>query len=259
MEQMGKPEKYTLKAGYKFEVKGKGVKVHFYKYTGLYFYIVTYNGLRFWSYFFNQETCHQSISKLKTMFGAKSIKFSKNKKHNIDLSPEGNCFFDCPMCDSILYLRNQVWEVDGRWLDCETQGINLQTDRQCEFSWREPPYNVEKHEFDMDNVIKSPEEFRVKMIKDLIGSFNCDLCGENHCYDDIYFCRQCEVVRNHTVCKELAVESGDEESDDEEEKPEPPDVYNLCRGCYTQDNIQAHADTCKDYCGFYLKPTVTNL
>ncbi len=256
MEQMGKPEKYTLKAGYKFEVKGKGVKVHFYKYAGLYFYTLSQNGWTSWSYFFNQETCHQSISKLKTMFGAKSIKFSKNKKHNIELSPAGSCFFDCALCDSTLFIRNQVWELDGRWLDCETQGINLQTDRQCEFSWREPPYNVEKHEFDMDNVIKSVEEFRVKMIKDLIGSFNCDLCGENHCYDDIYFCRQCEVVRNHTVCKELAVESGDEESDDEEEKPEPPDVYNLCRGCYTQDNIQAHADTCKDYCGFYLKPTI---
>ena len=76
-------------------------------------------------------------------------------------------------------LRNQVWEVDGRWLDCETQGINLQTDRQYEFTWREPPYNVEKHEFDMDEVIKSAEEFRAKLIAKYIGSFNCDLCRKN--------------------------------------------------------------------------------
>ncbi len=257
MEQMGRPEKYTLKAGYKFEVKGKGVKVHFYKYTGLYFYTTTYDGLRSWGYFLNQETCHQSINKLKSMFGAKPIKFTKNKKHNIELSPTGPCFFNCALCDSTLFIRNQVWELDGRWLDCETQGINLQTDRQCEFSWREPPYNVEKHEFDMDEIIKSAEEFRVKMIKILIGSFNCDLCRENHCYDDIYFCKQCEQVCNQY--KELAEKSGDEESDDDEEKPEPPDVYNLCRGCYTQDNILAHANTCKDYCGFYLKPTQTDL
>ena len=75
MEQIGRPEKYTLKAGYKFEVKGKGVKVHFYKYAGLYFYTTKYSSLTSWGYFLNQETCHQSISKLKTLFGAKPIKF----------------------------------------------------------------------------------------------------------------------------------------------------------------------------------------
>lgn len=277
---MEKPEKYTLKAGYKFKVNGNKIVIHFYKYTGMYLYTVSHCGMIFWNYILDQKTCHQSINKLKKMFDVKPIKYSKNKKHNISLTPAGECFFNCSLCDSILYIRNQVWELDDRWYDCETQGIYLETDRQCEFSWRTPPYNIEKHNINMDNVIKSAEEFRVKIIKS-INSFNCDICDDNHCYDNIYFCRQCEIVWNqrqisfipegitlNAMLEEAKKIQGkkyfdysaynnkyDNEDNNKDEDVIAPDVYNLCRDCYTESNIKAHADKCNNYCGFYLKPT----
>lgn len=248
---MEKPEKYTLKAGYKFEVNGNKIVIHFYKYAGLYLYTVSHCEMIFWNYILDQETCHQSINKLKKMFDVKPIKYSKNKKHNISLTPAGECFFNCSLCDSILYIRNQVWELDDRWYDCETQGIYLETDRQCEFSWRTPPYNIEKYNINMDDVIKSAEEFRIKLIKRIIGNFSCDICRDNHCYDNIYFCRQCEIITNQYILQM----NNENEDNNEDEDDISPDVYNLCRDCYTESNIKAHADKCNNYCGFYLKPT----
>ncbi len=237
---MEKPEKYTLKAGYKFEVNGNKIVIHFYKYAGMYFFTLTKGGWSLWNYILDQKTCHQSMNKLKKMFDIKPIKYSKNKKHNISLTPAGKCLFDCPLCDSIFYIRNQVWELDDRWYDCETQGIFLQTDR----TWSEyDDEDVEKYEINMDEVIKSAEEFRVKIIKECISSFGCDICKNKHCYDNIYFCKQCEIVTNQYNYKY---------NDD----VIAPDIYNLCRNCYTKSNIKAHADKCNNYCGFYLKPTI---
>jgi hypothetical protein len=245
-----------VKAGYKFDIDGKQAKVYFYKYAGLYFFMLHKDGWQTWKYLLNQDVCHQSMNKLKRMFDVKPIKYSKNKKHNIELSPAGTCLFDCHLCDSILFLRNEVWELDDRWHDCETQGIHLQTDRQCEFSWREPPYNIEKHEFDMDNdVIKSAEEFRKFIIINCIGCFGCDICKKSNLYDDIYFCKQCEEV---CIQYNLQMTKNNEKNDDdqyEDDNIKAPDVFNLCKECYTESNIKAHADTCNNYCGFYMKPT----
>jgi hypothetical protein len=46
--------------------------------------------------------------------------------------------------------------------------------------------------------------------------------------------------------------ANDDELDNE---LEASDVFNLCKDCYTEENIKAHADICKNFCGFYMKPT----
>ncbi len=242
---MNKPEKYTLKAGYKFKVNGSIVVVHFYKYTGLYLFQVKYDCMISWNYFINQEICHKSMNILKNMYDVKPIKYNKNKKHNIELSPAGSCLFDCPMCDCILYLRNQVWELDDRWYDCENQGIYMQTDRKYLASWHDPKDDeLIKYEIDIDDIIKSVDEFKQYIKNKFIVSYNCDVCRDNHAYDDIYFCKQCEVLKH---------EYNDEYANDDDIAP---DVYNLCTNCYTDANIKSHADKCNNYCGFYMKPTV---
>jgi hypothetical protein len=132
------------------------------------------------------------------------------------------------MCEVVLYLRKLIWEKDGEWERCETEGIHLKSDRTYDFHWRTPPYNFELSD-DKDMYISNTEEFISCIRVFILGFFNlsylCDVCSDTKPYDNIYFCKLCDKKYKE---------------DKENKKDDGWDCYNLCDTCYTPENIKSH-------------------
>jgi hypothetical protein len=177
-----KPPKYILLACYVFEINTLKINADFYKYTGLYFVSLKNNGCINYYWFSDKNILNKSISLLKTKYFAKKIHISKNKRNNIELSPEGICFFNCQSCDHNLYIRNQIWEIDNDWEKCEKEGIFLETDKICCFNWRSPPDDVEKYDISINDCIKCEKMF-IDFVDDSIQNFS-EEDEEEIFYDD---------------------------------------------------------------------------
>ena len=209
-----KPQKYTLLAEYKFVIENKKqVFAYFYKYTGLYIIILNSEGLTVYDWFINKNVCNNSINIIKTKYGANKIHLSKNKRNKIELSPEGECFFACPLCDYDLYIRNLLWENNNGWEKCEKDGILLDVSSLSE-----------KNEINENDCIKDTKSF-VEFMNRTIAQFLrgvfyfCDVCDDEIEIEidnnKIYFCKDCLDNKNQIH-------------------------FNLCNSCYKDENILKH-------------------
>lgn len=257
---MSELKKYELISCYKLIGSKYKTNMYFYKYTGVYLVVLkTYltSGLYYnhHVFFTNKDVCYQSINSIKNYFYVKKIKFSQKKKYDVTLSPEGECFFDCPMCEHNLYLRGLFWDInDENKQKCESDGIYLTTDDTYDFHWRPEQYKIGKCDLFDHNNIKTSQEF-----VELIGYTSCNSGSGYYCdcdshvndssdskrgftssysYYDIYFCKKCNDDHNNS---ELDGSIND---------------YNLCKMCYTPENIEKHLKTHEDGSEFFMKETI---
>ena len=223
------------------------INCYFYKYTGIYIIICKSDYHFSISYFYDKNIYEQCIDELKKTFIFEEIEILEDEKNDITKSIN-ECNFNCPFCDYYLYRRCNYWNKIG-WKQCEEDGINLDLGSIL---------NMDDENEDKDKVdsfiIKSIEEF-INFIDENNednGSYYCDNCDNNDnnhqlnymCYQ-IYFCRKCE--ENNDKIKNNIKEM------------DFCDVFNLCKLCYTEDNIKKHQIDFPEHSDFYIKENKTYL
>lgn len=223
------PYKYTLITSYKvLNYHDEYSVFNFYKYTGVYLFSMRIGHYLYHHFFDSEETCLSAINVLKTRFYAKKRSFLKNKKHNIELSPD-LCILNCLYCEPHLKLRNELWDENNGWINCEKYGIKLKTN----LSHTCYDNTILTCEFNENEYLKSVDEFIHFINNSMIPKFLCDCCDKSFAQNNIYFCNKCLEIYN----------SNDKLFKDDSESWDPSiDVYNLCHSCYTHENISKHVN-----------------
>lgn len=245
--------KYELITAYKIPVNDINVEVYFYYYTGIYFCTCSasfnFRGTTHsWRFFLDKTDCYNSINALKKNFYSKKLYISKQKKYNIELTPMGDCFFDCPSCDANLYFRNIAWKTDS--LKCVEEGIDLKIDNSFTYKYRDNTTYTIYYDLTRNVCIQNVQDFSNFVYKFILSGFDkvvycdSDYCSnredyESYLYHSIYFCKICnDVIKEQN--QELSIDCS-------------CDDYNLCKECFNEENIRKHADEYPGHTEFILK------
>jgi hypothetical protein len=256
---MEKPDEYRLITAYNILDSEHNIigSLKYYYFTGIYICSYTIDNCFSCFIFETKDLFYKCINLVKQKLNVK--KTSNKEKYNlIDDSVM------CPCCFPELWVRHYYWSKLNKWNECLEQGINY----KCEYLSKGTSLNRDtgerketeelyisdilnseilvKHEDKMINELteminkreeqsiefKSYLEFIKENIDNVSVSINsyscpdydssCDNCNEIFSNLDLYFCKECL----------------DDYIKDDNEKI--INYYNLCKKCYTDENIKKH-------------------